>query len=756
MKTTEKRSWSLTTKLVTGFLILGLVPLLVLSSLSYKSVQRLGHEVSDSFVLDAEAITEKIDRNLFERYGDVQAFALNDVVQDKSQWYRQGSQSNRVVQAMNSYVALYALYALTIAVDLEGRVIAVNDADIKGKPVETAWIYGENFKSKPWFQSALEGKFLKSASLDGTYVEDLASNELARKVYSGDGFALTFTAPIKSADGKVVGVWHNIADFSFVEEIVVSSYAAIKKRGLDSAAYTLLDAKGRVLIDYDPSSRGGKLELSRDPNVVLKANLAESGSAVAVEAVSGRAVRGQVSTHDSRRQRDIVAGFASSQGAMGFPGLGWHTLVSVDAAQARSTEASSIRSTFIVVIGSVAALLVVALWLGRSLSRPISAQIHGLRTISDSVAEASVEISAASQMLAEGSSDQAASLEETSAAIEEIASMTRRTADNARTARESSSKALQTAQGGAKALHGVGQTMGQIREAVQHMQGAVKDIETSGSEVAKIVKTIDEIAFQTNILALNAAVEAARAGEAGLGFAVVADEVRNLAQRSAQAAKDTAEKIDTSIQKSANGVRASEAVVTSLAEVSRRAGDLEESFQAIVQQTEGVNATMNEIATATEEQSTGLSQISLAVSRVDKIVQTSAAGAEETASASQSLKAQARQQREALQHIELLISGSGSGAASGVHANVLDSDSASAPSPAPAVHTASAASKPRQGRSVTIRPKADGALTAAGSAAEGDIPMPHPTGSGNPGTPASGGQHSHAGAKPGSGGFRDF
>jgi methyl-accepting chemotaxis protein len=153
------------------------------------------------------------------------------------------------------------------------------------------------------------------------------------------------------------------------------------------------------------------------------------------------------------------------------------------------------------------------------------------------------------------------------------------------------------------------------------------EIKASSDGIAKIIKTIDEIAFQTNILALNAAVEAARAGEAGMGFAVVAEEVRSLAQRSAAAAKETAAKIEDSIAKTAQGVEISAKVSKSLAE--------------IVTKVRRVDELVAEVSTASGEQSQGVQQISTAVAQMDQIVQTNAAGAEESASASEELNAQA-------------------------------------------------------------------------------------------------------------------
>ena len=178
---------------------------------------------------------------------------------------------------------------------------------------------------------------------------------------------------------------------------------------------------------------------------------------------------------------------------------------------------------------------------------------------------------------------------------------------------------------------------------MQAMAVAMSEIKTSGDDIAKIIKAIDEIAFQTNILALNAAVEAARAGEAGMGFAVVADEVRNLAQRAAQSAKETAAKIETSVAKTTQGVQISEKVSQSLQEILTRVRQVDELAA--------------EVASASKEQSQGIEQVNTAVSQMNQVTQANAAGAEESASAGEELNAQAETLQAAVVELLQLVGG---------------------------------------------------------------------------------------------------
>jgi methyl-accepting chemotaxis protein len=254
-----------------------------------------------------------------------------------------------------------------------------------------------------------------------------------------------------------------------------------------------------------------------------------------------------------------------------------------------------------------------ALIITRSITGPLRNMASQIGTGAEQVSVAANQVSATSQTLAEGASEQAASLEETSASLEEVASMIKRNAENANSAKELANQTRHAADAGSRNM--------------TEMSTAMVGIKTSSDNVAKIIKTIDEIAFQTNLLALNAAVEAARAGEAGAGFAVVADEVRSLAQRSAVAAKETATKIADAIQQSEQGVAISSRVATSL--------------QEIVGKVRQVDELVAEIATASNEQSQGIGQITVATSQMDSVTQSNAASAEESASASEELNAQA-------------------------------------------------------------------------------------------------------------------
>ena len=279
-------------------------------------------------------------------------------------------------------------------------------------------------------------------------------------------------------------------------------------------------------------------------------------------------------------------------------------------------------------MGSIS-LLIVNLTVRRSVVAPVLGAVEALAKAAEQISSAASLVGSSSHSLANGAAQQAAALEQTAASTEEVTSMTHKNADNSQSAAE-----LMTT------------VDTQVREGnrtLDRMVESMNAINASSDKIAKIIKVIDEIAFQTNILALNAAVEAARAGEAGMGFAVVADEVRNLAQRSAQAARDTAGLIEESISVSNEG--------------KHRLQQVAEVIRAVTGSSSQVKILVDQVSSQSREGVRSIDQISKAVTHVDSLTQATAANAEESAAAGEELNGQVSTLNGVVHQLQSLVGG---------------------------------------------------------------------------------------------------
>ncbi len=408
--------------------------------------------------------------------------------------------------------------------------------------------------------------------------------------------------PLKNHSGTFIGIFGSVIKLDALSD-------RITQVKLGKTGYPFM-TNGNGLIIAHPNGEH-----------ILKLNIS---SLKGMESIASQMASQQAGVENYTFQGiDKIAGFAP------VPAAGWSIAVTQDESEFMG-PVNNIRN-IILATGGVFLILTIlgVLWFARTITSPINQIVHGLGEGSDQVASASGQVSSASQSLAEGASEQAASIEESSSSMEEMSAMTRKNAENA----EMADGLMQEAN----------QIVTNANESMKKLTVSMEDISKASEETFKIIKTIDEIAFQTNLLALNAAVEAARAGEAGAGFAVVADEVRNLAMRAADAAKNTARLIEGTVKKINDG--------------SELVSMTNDQFKQVSQSAGKVGSLIAEISEASKEQSNGIEQVNIAINEMDKVVQQNAANAEESASASEEMNAQAEHLREYVRDLLILISG---------------------------------------------------------------------------------------------------
>jgi len=423
------------------------------------------------------------------------------------------------------------------------------------------------------------------------------------RAYVVNQYYLTAYTPLRDAAGHTIGVLY-VGTPEAAATVPITEHLAAQ-RVAQSGGITVLNAHGDMA-----------------GNVVLGSLPEEAGSGgwdATAEAIVKQANQHETGTVAHLNYTLSVNGTDRAyQGAWTyFPDWDWVILASAPEdelhALAHSTRSSMRRMRTGQIVGIVVSILF-ASGLLFTLAIIVSRQIRSIveRALGNTAKTSSValEITSASQRVAQGANTQASSLEESSASLEEISGTIRQNAERAQRASELTTVTRDAADAGAVEM--------------QEMTGAMEAIASSSNEISTIIKTIDEIAFQTNLLALNAAVEAARAGESGLGFAVVAEEVRALAQRSTAAARETSGRIEEAVRNGERGAEICGRVAKSLGDIVTRIRD--------------VDGIVGEISTASAEQTNGISQISRAVNEIDRVTQENAAGAEQTASAASELR----------------------------------------------------------------------------------------------------------------------
>ncbi|MCM8532422.1 MAG: methyl-accepting chemotaxis protein [Lentisphaeraceae bacterium] len=367
----------ITTKLIIAFLAISIIPLIIVISTAQTAFNELENSNLSYYKNSAVSIADLIDRNLFERYGDVQAFALNGKIQNSSVWYDQNTESS-LAAMMNSYVDTYDIYYLTLLVDLEGKLISVNSKDQDGQEIDSSVLYAKNFSDTDWFKALKEKEFTNKQKnsaennkvSSGTFIEDIHIDTDVKKLYpQSSGMTISFSAPVYDPEGKVIAYWSNRAKFSIVEEIFQSYYQNLKSMGLSSAELTLLDGKGNVILDYDPTTSGTE-DITYDfEKVIFKLNLAQKGVKSAQLAIEGK-TDSMYSFH-ARKKIDQAAGFAPLIGALGYPGMNWAVLVRASKAEANLLLDTLRGRMWLICLLSIIVISIIAYFIAKSLVAPI-------------------------------------------------------------------------------------------------------------------------------------------------------------------------------------------------------------------------------------------------------------------------------------------------------------------------------------------------------------------------------------------------
>ena len=605
------RKMTLGSKLLIGGICLVLIPLASVAWFSIIQASKVLEDSSRKEVLRiAENLSGDVEQTLANELKAMKMIAARDSVIKLGTDLARNGEKDPNVEAERVIVARELAVAMKeMGINDHEGIIFLNREGVAFADGRDVTFKSLALGDRDYFQGAKNGK--------------VTIGKIVQSKATGKGI-VPLGVPVVSEAGEVVGVIASI--------MKIDSFA-------DRVASTKIGEMGYVFM----ANEEGVVIAHPQKDLIFKRNIKEMKG---VESIVQKMLSRQKGVESySFQGTDRIAGFAPIELS------GW----SIAASQARDeilAPAYMLRNTIIIAgIIFLALTIVVTIFFARRISGPIAKVVEGLNEAARHVSSASNQISTAGQQLAEGTSEQAASIEETSSSLEEMSSMTRQNADNAKQANQ--------------LMSGTRETVSRATRSMEKLTGSMGEISKASEETSKIIKTIDEIAFQTNLLALNAAVEAARAGEAGAGFAVVADEVRNLAMRAAEAAKNTAALIESTVKKVKEG--------SDLVNITER------EFREVAMSVGKSGDLVGEISAASLEQAQGIEQVNKAVSEMDKVVQQNAANAEETASASEEMNAQADQIKEFVGELQSLVHGSKAGGGAGINESAAKKKSAGNP-----------------------------------------------------------------------------
>ena len=665
---------SVKTKLVIILTLVALIPSAIVFGSFLKKEDTFIEEYAKEYGVISSGILDIIDRNLYERYGDVQAFGYNTAAYDPQNW-KNPSETNHLVRAMNNYVKAYGFYPLMLLVSPDGELLAVNTRDAAGKPIDTSLLYQMNFKDKLWFKDAIAGNFLKGTNgLTGTVMGAPEQNALVAKVYNNDGYVIPFSAQVKDDYGTLVGIWVNFTDFGLVETIIGQRRQEMLSAGMQDPDLMLFDSKGVQLVDYDPQNLDAQGKLQRDFNkIILKKNFIEIGVEAAALAAQGKEGYTIEINPDSNEQN--LFAYGQSTGAYDFPGTGWLILTGADPDDVFHIVVDVRNHMLITQVVLVCLCIVFALWLGSVAVRPLrqatatmgeltkgnlDVTIKGaegkdefggiaraLQVFKDSMlktrqmgeeqerlkAQAAQERREGMMMLAndfdsrtsgiisalasaatemQATASQMTSASQNTAHASGIVSSAATEADsNVQTVASAAEELSASSAEIAKQITGVAQKSSRASQEAITTSHQVSELNALADSIGDVVSSIKDIADQTNLLALNATIEAARAGDAGKGFAVVADEVKKLAMETAQ----KTEQIDERVVKIQEAIRSNvEAVQRIITDVQQ----IDEATTAVAGAIEEQNAATAEIGRNVAEASAGTQQVAQNIVDVQK------------------------------------------------------------------------------------------------------------------------------------------
>jgi methyl-accepting chemotaxis protein len=622
--------------------ILGVSSYINMNSLSNKFAESIFHK----FETSARGLGESIAAQIYERYGDVQAFAFNPSVKSLNPELIQNS--------LDYYVALYGIYDLIVVVDRNGHLVSSNSKDVAGKTVQYTALQTVNFKNESWFKAVISGQSTedKENNYSGTFIEDFIDDPLMKAAFGENRYGSSFSSAIKNEKGEIIGVISNRAGKRWFEAEVENLYERLHREGFVDLELTVTNGKGQP-ISYASTDKDGKLQILTDPNRILSEDFVggmnEAGKVYAARGSGGMISRADDSATD-------VIGFHKINSKKWISSMGWGTWVHDEAADALKDKYQADKQFYFIFSICLFISIAFALWFAIAISKSIADATLILSKNSDEVSEASIQIASGATELSESATEQAAALQETVAAVDEIGAMVEKNTEATQRSMSVSQQSKYAAEKGQQimsqmlsAIDDIDGSNDEVSSQIEHSNRQLSEITKLINEIGNKTKVINEIVFQTKLLSFNASVEASRAGEYGKGFAVVADEVGNLAKMSGTAAKEITTLLDESVVK-VNAIatetkeRVEKLMFTSKQKIkigADKASDCRHALEEILANVQSVDTLISEISVASSEQSSGIREISKAIGQLEQVTQQNSTVAQKSSVSAEQLRGQA-------------------------------------------------------------------------------------------------------------------
>lgn len=660
-----KFNWSLKTKLValsiSGALLLSASGFGVLIYVSNQAK----NDIETSFDLMSDSIAHEIAAQFYERYGDVQAFALNQNVISLN--------AEKMKVALDQYVPLYGIYDLILVVDRKGNFVGSNSVDTNGKKVDGTKFVGMNFKDKPWFQAVMAEKTTddKSKGLTGTYLDDWSKDEYQKLAFGEDRLGIGFASAVKDEKGNVIGVIMNRAGSKFVESEVQAKYESMYDSGYRSIEFSIFNKQGQKFVDYYPEGNGGKKDFVHNWDSLLNENFMEGNGEVAFH-LKAR-TDGHAIVHHAIRGVEQVAGLMPIRDKVKMvDDVGWYAMIRVNTDEAFATVNKARALALLLLSALTIAMTALSYLFATAVSKRLAGVSDKLFLASRDSRDAANKIASQATELSEAATEQAAALQETMSAVDEIEATAEKNSDAANTSLRISKVAREAATSGKKNAESMMTAVSEILKSNEEMGTQIRDSNRQFGDIVRMIneignktKVINEIVFQTRLLSFNASVEAARAGEAGKGFAVVAEEVGNLAAMSGKAAQEITAMLDESTSKVEKIVSESTSKMDIMMKLGKEkvafgtktAEECRSSLAEILDNVQNLDRSISEISTASKEQTHGIKEIAKAMGQLNIVTQQNSVVAQQSSSAAEQLNKQSEDLNTSVVDLAEIVSG---------------------------------------------------------------------------------------------------